>query len=890
VFLRLGASVLRARVLIVIVWAVAAVASVLLAPPLSSVTATGTAGFLPAGSASRLAADRLAARFPEEAGSASATIVLFREGGLTDADHALAATIAERLRADDAPAVLRDILVSVQGAADASELAALYRSPDGAVELLDLRMTGSAYGDPVKDAVDAIRVVIANALPPTDAPEVSLTGNAAIARDYLGAITEGTDRTTLVTVALVVVILLLIYRAPVAALVPLITIGAAFGVARGVLGVMAQAGWQIPSLLDTFIVVIVFGVGTDYAIFLLSRHREELARLPRAEATVVTVGRIGEVITASAATVIVALLSMAVASFGMIQTIGPALAVAVAVTLVAGLTLTPALAVLAGRWLTWPRHEVHAGEAAVRDGAWDRLGRFVVRRPGLVSTLVLAGLLIPVLAVPSMRVEFDALQELPATMESRRGFDRVADHVDRGSLLPVTILLESPDGTDWASPTGLATLAAAGERLAATDGVRAVRTLVSPTGDGSIADALRPSVTLRTIADGLGAMTGGGLAPDALAILEDPATLARVDTAVAYLDGLARAFPDLAATEPLAGLVADTHALRDAIATYGADGATATARQAALLALITVSTGLPDALAATAAVFAGRPDDLYLPVDAAPDPTLAWLLATRRSADRAATRISVVTVDEPYAVGAFDTVRRLRALVADPTRLTAGAPGSLVPIDVASVAGPTAESADVQAVIGEDFRRVGLITVLGILVVLALLLRSLVAPIYLVATVLLSYATTLGLSTLLFQGVLGHRGVDYFVPLIVFVLLVALGSDYNIFLMSRVREESTGADLRAGIAVASARTGTVITSAGIILAGTFLALIAAPLVILEQTGLAVAMGVLIDTFVVRSLLIPALTALIGEWAWWPSVRSGSAPPRPQTTGSSSTSA
>jgi RND superfamily putative drug exporter len=108
----------------------------------------------------------------------------------------------------------------------------------------------------------------------------------------------------------------------------------------------------------------------------------------------------------------------------------------------------------------------------------------------------------------------------------------------------------------------------------------------------------------------------------------------------------------------------------------------------------------------------------------------------------------------------------------------------------------------------------------------------------------------------------------------VFVLLVALGSDYNIFLMSRVREESTGADLRAGIAVASARTGTVITSAGIILAGTFLALVVAPLQILVQAGLTVAMGVLIDTFIVRSLLIPALTALIGEWAWWPSVRRG----------------
>jgi RND superfamily putative drug exporter len=149
-----------------------------------------------------------------------------------------------------------------------------------------------------------------------------------------------------------------------------------------------------------------------------------------------------------------------------------------------------------------------------------------------------------------------------------------------------------------------------------------------------------------------------------------------------------------------------------------------------------------------------------------------------------------------------------------------------------------------------------------------------VAPLYLVGSVLLSFGTTMGVATLIFQGLFGQDGLNYLVPLIVFVLLVALGSDYNIFLMSRVREESIGRDLRSGITIASARTGTVITSAGIILAGTFAALTVAPLQVLQQVGLTVAIGVLIDTLIVRSLLIPALTALIGERAWWPSHRRG----------------
>jgi RND superfamily putative drug exporter len=144
-----------------------------------------------------------------------------------------------------------------------------------------------------------------------------------------------------------------------------------------------------------------------------------------------------------------------------------------------------------------------------------------------------------------------------------------------------------------------------------------------------------------------------------------------------------------------------------------------------------------------------------------------------------------------------------------------------------------------------------------------------VAPVYLVLTVLLSYATSLSLAALILQHLFGQAGVNYFIPLMVFVLLVALGSDYNIFLMSRVREESSTRELRPGIRVASARTGTVITSAGLILAGTFGALVTSPLQLLFQVGLTVGLGVLIDTFIVRSLLVPALTAFIGERAWWP---------------------
>ena len=236
-------------------------------------------------------------------------------------------------------------------------------------------------------------------------------------------------------------------------------------------------------------------------------------------------------------------------------------------------------------------------------------------------------------------------------------------------------------------------------------------------------------------------------------------------------------------------------------------------------------------------------------------------------------RISAVATDDPYSSAASQTVGRIRASIA-----------GLAPVPGVAhlVGGPTAEFADIHTTMEADFQVVAALTVAGILLVLVVLLRSLVAPLYLVATVLLSYVTTIHLSGFVFEEVLGQPGMNTYLPLIVFVLLVALGSDYNIFVTSRIREESATGDLRAGIRRASARTGTVVTSAGIILAGTFGSLMTAPLLILFQIGFAVALGVLIDTFIVRSILVPALAAAFGEWSWWPSRRRGAPSPSPAT--------
>ena len=219
--------------------------------------------------------------------------------------------------------------------------------------------------------------------------------------------------------------------------------------------------------------------------------------------------------------------------------------------------------------------------------------------------------------------------------------------------------------------------------------------------------------------------------------------------------------------------------------------------------------------------------------------------------------IPVVLTDAPLTSGAEATVQRIRDAV---HRF----PGTLV-------GGSTAMDVDTRSTSVRDAKVVMPLVLAVILVILALVLRALVAPLILVATVVLSYLASLGAGSLLFQHVFGFAAMDYSVPLMCFVFLVALGVDYNIFLMTRVREEVAELGHRRGVLAGLRGTGGVITSAGLVLAATFSVLSVMPLVFMVEMGTMVALGVLIDTFIVRSIVVPALALDLGPATWWPSL-------------------
>jgi RND superfamily putative drug exporter len=234
------------------------------------------------------------------------------------------------------------------------------------------------------------------------------------------------------------------------------------------------------------------------------------------------------------------------------------------------------------------------------------------------------------------------------------------------------------------------------------------------------------------------------------------------------------------------------------------------------------------------------------------------------STDGSAATITVVLDDDPFTKAALGVIPEIRDAVTDVQ------PGVNV-----LVGGGSATQYDFDQAVESDLKLIAPLALLVMAIILAILLRALVAPLVLIASVILSFLCTLGISVLFIRFVVGDAGVDASIPTFAFIFLVALGIDYTIFLMARVREEARTHGTREGTLRAISATGPVITSAGVILAGTFAVLMTLPVTYTFDLGFMVALGVLLDTFVVRTIMVPAAIELLGDRIWWPSTAAAS---------------
>jgi RND superfamily putative drug exporter len=667
-------------------------------------------------------------------------------------------------------------------------------SEDGKAALVTAYLKGNGDGETILDPVKDWRDTVSD---PGDGLDVKITGGAGFSADAI-EVFESIDGTLLTAaLSLVIFLLILIYRSPIFFFIPLIAVVFAELLSRSLGYLVSELGVTINGQSSSIMSILVLGAGTDYALLLVSRYREELHHTAdKHEAMRVALGSAGPAIFASAATVIAALFCLTIAKVNGTAGLGPIGALGVACAALSMLTLLPALLTVFGRRAFWPfvphTPETAPSEADVSAGARRRivdgprasaLGTVVATCLAIVVVLVLLGAIAPI--VPIVVAVLFLL-----SLIGRRIGGALPGPLDRAVFLPYEVRRykhEKPADTThgvWKR---------VGDRVAA--GPRRVML-------GSIAILL---------------VLCAGLAFFSLDLTSNDAYRTEVES-VAGQKLLAKSFP-AGASSPTDIIVRD-HA--DVAAVSGA-------------------------VAKVDGVEAVSP-----PVARGDDGTL----------------VHATLGPQPYSTEAYDLVEPIRA-AADGV-----APDTLV-------GGPTAVEFDVRDAAAWDSKVIPPIVLVVVFFILVLLLRSVVAPLVLIGTVILSFAAALGVGYFAFEVLFDFPGSDPSLPLFAFVFLVALGVDYNIFLIARAREETAKHGHEQGILRALAVTGGVITSAGIVLAGTFSVLAVLPLVFLTEIGFVVAFGVLLDTFLVRSVLVPAIALNIGPKFWWPSKlakEEGGAPP------------
>jgi putative drug exporter of the RND superfamily len=774
-FYRLGQFAAHKSWIICAAWLVLGAALTVIAPAWDTQTQDDDVRFVPERFTSVRAYQLLEKAFPEDVFASRAVFAIEREdSGLTPADFQLVEALIkdiEQLR-QSRP----DLKIGKIDSFQSGIVGWRMISADQQCTLVQVSLETPYMAIGTKNTVEIMDEVVKKrcAGGPTGL-QVHTTGSAGIGRDLTKAAGDSLDHTTWATIILVVVVLLCVYRAPLLALVPLVTIAISVWVSLKLLAIMTLLpGVHLVTISKIFAIVILYGAGTDYCLFLISRYREELeSGFEVKDALARSVGGVGEALAASAGTVMVGLGLMALAEFAKVRYAGPAIALSLGVALVASMTLTPALLSVLGRVVFWPGKAPAAMFRArlanldappERLGMWDFISKFVARRP--IVTWVVAVLILAPFVLLGLRVQpnYRATGELNPDTQSMKGLTSIQRHFNAGEIGPVTILLTSTQ--DWASPLGQRELERLSRGFSQLEGVAEVRSLVQPVGI--------PWMELNP----------------------DPKGKSVLNKVLLFLDPMVRSWHDDVIIEARDHYVAKIDATDPA----------------------------------------GKTGKVFI------------------------TKIDVILTTDPFDPKSTDTLKLLQ------TWLRVDLPNyNLLGENIRSECyGITAIGQDLAEVTESDRLRVNGFVLAAILVILLILVRRVWLAIYLLITVLASYYAALGATALagyLWQGQLLMQ-VDWRVPFFLFTILVAVGEDYNILLISRAIEERKRHGPVEGMRRALAKTGGAITSCGLIMAGTFATLMLAGLNTLLQIGFALAFGVLVDTFIVRPFLVPACAIIL----------------------------
>src|SRR5271157_5907665 len=768
-FSLLARLVQRHSWLVVLAWAVVAFLLFRYAPPWDQVTKDDDVRFFPRDYPSVIGQDLLERGFPQDAASSQFVVIYERSSEpLTAADFALveerAADFHKFSQANPELGVKK--LDTHRSPVIGPRLIGKSTGGPGQAVLTIVSLRGTYLSKKTRVAVDRILEYLQTSPPLPEGLRRVVTGSAVVGHDMNTAANQSIDSTTRTTVLLVVVILLIVYRSPLLAMIPLLTI--ALSVVSSLKGIallteVPGITFQVISITRVFVVVVLFGAGTDYCLFLIARYREELARgRSRADALREAIVQVGAALIASAGTVIVGLGMLYFSDFAKIQYTGPAIALSLTMALVAALTLAPVLLSSLRGAIFWPfkppHHENGADPEAEsleqnpRMGFWIRVADLVVKYPITILTFCLAGLIPLAIIGAQTKASYSQLADLDPDRPSVIGASVIRRYFAVGELSPTVALVDNPR-IDFQSPAGRDAVQETSRRLMSIPVVAEVRSLTQPLGKPPVPD--KDKTFLQRLAD---------------------------------------------------------QAMRAAV------------------------------------------DSRYVSTNPLNKADLNHI-----------TRFDIVFRSDPFAPSSLESLEDVREVLNAATRPGEPLHGSAE----IGLAGSTSAVNDLKNVTTSDQRRMYVLVTLGVYAILVALLRRPGICLYLILTVVLGYLASLGVTDLVFRslhhGTEPWGGLDWTVGFFLFVILVAVGEDYNILLMARVIEEEERHGITEGTRLAVAHTGGIISSCGLIMAGTFGSMLTGTLTSLRELGFALGLGILLDTFLVRPVLVPAFVVVMDRF-------------------------
>jgi putative drug exporter of the RND superfamily len=910
----------RLSVPILLLWVALAAITNIAVPQLEKVGRTHNVALNSPDAPSLKATKRIGQAFHEFDTDSTAMVVLEGDNPLGADAHRFYDSLIHKLEQD------KKHVEHVQDYWGDTLTAAGSQSTDGKAAYVQVNLVGNQGSALANEAVGAVREIVDHTQPPPGV-KAYVTGPAPLISDQFDVGSKGTAKVTSITVGVIALMLLFVYRSVLTMILVLLTVLIEMAAARGIVAFLGNAGVIGLSTYSTnLLTLLVIAAGTDYAIFVVGRYQEARGAGEDSEAAFYTMFRgTAHIVLGSGLTVAGAVFCLTFTRLPYFQSLGIPAALGILVALFAALTLGPAVLTLGAAL------GIFDPKRAMRTRGWRRIGTAIVRWPGPVLVAACALALVGLLALPGYKTSYDTRPYMPASAPANVGYTAAERHFSRARLEPELLMIETDH--DMRNPADMLILDRVAKAVFHVPGIAQVQAITRPLGTplvhsslafqisaqsanqqenltyqrdrandilkqaGELANTINILKQQYVLQQQLAATTHSEAESfhdtittikdlrDKIANFDDffrpirsyfywekhcfdvPVCWAirSVLDALDGIDQLSAKFEDLTATlDKLDALQPKLVALiPPQIASQETNHELTLANYATLSGIYAQTAAAIENATALGRAFdtAKNDDTFYLPPEVFTNPDFERGLKLFLSPDGKAARMIITHEGDPATPEGISHINPIRNAAHEAVKGTPMADAQIY------LGGTAATYKDIQDGAKYDLMIVGLAALSLILLIMMIITRSLVAALVIVGTVALSLGASFGLSVLVWQYMFGIK-LYWVVLALAVILLLAVGSDYNLLLISRFKEES-GAGLKTGIIRAMAGSGSVVTSAGLVFAVTMCAFVFSGFQVLGQIGTTIGLGLLFDTLIVRSFMTPSVATLLGRWFWWP---------------------